>query len=831
MKMWPKSALRPFAGCTIVAPSDLPKALVLASSLRQFHPDYEFFILLLERSGRTKREAEGARLVYPGDLELQPGDEWQLPMLHPAEELISILKPALLRVVLKSGVEAAAYFESTMEIFAPLDDIITLAATEDVIVTEQAGGSSSTERHPGRSFIAVRRNAQPFLEEWSRQLTNLDLGDASSNSEKATRTLAGPVDSYPHQPITDPAFNVGYWNLNPATFSWNGDRYEIEGKPLLSFNFRGYDPDKPHLLSKHQGLEPRLLLSEHPDVAKICDEYRDLLLRAGHDKSKSVPGSLRVLPSGLQIDARMLRLYREALSKFKQGLDQKPPSPFGPEGEEGFLSWLNQSVSASKKIVTRYMLAVYDEREDVKQAFPDPIGANATSFRDWYLQFGHQEMDLPAALVPQDSQQESASELIVEPGKVISPSVNVAGYFHAELGIGAAARALMAALETAGIPINTIPFTETASRQTHPFESRQSKAGPADINIVCINPDKFPAFAEKQGPELFHGRYTIGVWFWEVEDFPKLFHGTFNYVDEVWVASEFMRENFLKVSPKPVFKFQLPILIPPIDRSLSRADFGLPDQFVFLFSFDFFSVLERKNPLGLIEAFTRAFRPAEGPVLVIKTINGEKRILEMEKLRYAIRGRPDIFLRDGYLSAIENATLTAQADCYVSLHRSEGFGLTIAEAMALGKPCTATAYSGNLEFMTAENSYLCPCERSEVGPEREPYPATSHWSEPDVETAARLLRHVYTYQDEARIRGTRAAEDIRARHCPEFAGLMIKARLAKIRRRRGTSRPVYSVAFLEDRLEELECEMGLQSREGTRPRPLQKSGDHVTKSA
>src|SRR5206468_17768 len=115
------------------------------------------------------------------------------------------------------------------------------------------------------------------------------------------------------------------------------------------------------------------------------------------------------------------------------------------------------------------------------------------------------------------------------------------------------------------------------------------------------------------------------------------FHGAFNYVDEIWVASDFMRETFLKVSPKPVFKFTLPVLTPHTDPSLSRADLNLPSGFVFLFSFDLLSVLERKNPVGLIKAFTTAFREGAGPTLVIKTINGDKRCLEMEKLRYASR--------------------------------------------------------------------------------------------------------------------------------------------------------------------------------------------------
>lgn len=793
-----------FAGCTIVLRSAVSHALVLASSFHKFHPESEFFILVLDGLTDVESNVEGVRLMSLGDLGLDPGEERRLPLLHSATALFSICKPALLRRVLKAGLASVAYFESSVEIFAPLEELIALTARENIVLVDDAAADPkkdegdatlADESNLGRSFIAVTRVADEFLREWFDRLANPSLSDSSKRL----------VDSYPHRAMVDRAFDVGYWNLDPATFAWKEGHYEVEGKPLRSFNFRGYDPDQPHLLSKYQGVEPRILLSQHPAVAKICDDYLEQLLRAGHDKLKSTPYRFSFLPSGLPIDRRMLRLYREALTKFNQGLDREPPSPFGAEGEEGFLSWLNEPLSGDKPIVTRYMLAVHGEREDVKQAFPDPIGADAIGFRHWYFVFGQQEMDLPAHLLPPDAAQEGPGDPIVEQQGSAHRPVNVVGYFNAELGIGGAARALLAALEASEIPFNTMSFAETANRQSHPFEHRQAESGSADINIVCINADQISIFAEKNGPELLHGRYTIGVWFWEVEDFPELFHGAFNYVDEVWVASEFMRETFLKVSPKPVFKFDLPVLKPQIDLSLSRKDLRLPNQFVFLFSFDFFSVLERKNPVGLIEAFSRAFRPGEGPALVIKTINGDKRTREMEKLKYAARHCPDITLMDGYLSAIENSTLTAQADCYVSLHRSEGFGLTIAEAMVLGKPAIATAYSGNLEFMTAENSYLCPFERVQVGPENEPYPALAHWSEPDIDSAAQLLRQVYTNQEEARDRGRRAAEDMRESHSPESAGPIIRDRIAKIRRRRETVHPRRSTAFLEDRLEELEA--------------------------
>ena len=181
------------------------------------------------------------------------------------------------------------------------------------------------------------------------------------------------------------------------------------------------------------------------------------------------------------------------------------------------------------------------------------------------------------------------------------------------------------------------------------------------------------------------------------------------YVDEVWAATRFVTEAIAAANQRPVFTVPVPIPVPRLIPDVSRARFGLPDGvFVFLFMFDFFSIIERKNPIGLIEAFTRAFQPHEGPILVLKTINGHRRLNDLEKLKHAIGDRTDILVMDEYYTAAQKNALLALCDCYVSLHRSEGLGLTMAEAMGLEKPVIATAYSGNLDFMTPENSLRAP---------------------------------------------------------------------------------------------------------------------------
>jgi glycosyltransferase involved in cell wall biosynthesis len=749
----------PVVGCTVASIQALPQAIVLARSFRQFHPEAEFVILIVGRPSQLIVVPD-ATVWGLGDLALAPGEEWRLPMLHRGRELVDLLRPAFLKSLLSRNAETVAWFECSTLLFAPLssaelpDGDCVVAATEAI---QNNFGDS------GRSFIAVRSGAEPHLQVWFERAPQDSLDDKSL------------FDAVPHRVIASPTFAAAYWNLDPKSFASSPRGYEVSGQPLRSFDFRGYDPDQSHLLSKYQGLEPRILLSQYPAIAQFCDQYRDRLLESrAQQPGPETP--FEFFADGSRIDQRMRRLYRDALAKFRRGETPEPPSPFGPAGEKEFLQWLNEPMTNAGSPVTRYMLAVREDREDVKSAFPDPLGTDAAAFRNWYHLFGRRELDLPSIVVP--GRESRAAE-------VEAPilAVNIAGYFQAELGLGVAARSIVSALKAAEVPFNTLNFGATANRQAHPFAGRHTQDA-SDMNLVVVNPDQLSVFAEETGPALRHGRYTIGVWFWEVEDFPPAYQGAFNYVDEIWVASDFMRETFLKVSGKPVFKYVLPVEPPQIDSSLTRAALGLPQGFVFLFTFDLLSVLERKNPLGLIKAFIQAFPKPGGAVLVIKTINGDKRLLEMEKLRYAARGRSDIVLMDGYLSAVENNTLTALADCYVSLHRSEGFGLTLAEAMALAKPTIATAYSGNLEFMTANNSYLCPALRCKVGPDRDPYPRESFWSEPDIYSAAELLRHVYENPAEALARGRRGADDLRAAHSAQRAGALMREQLTAIRRRR-----------------------------------------------
>jgi glycosyltransferase involved in cell wall biosynthesis len=357
--------------------------------------------------------------------------------------------------------------------------------------------------------------------------------------------------------------------------------------------------------------------------------------------------------------------------------------------------------------------------------------------------------------------------------------VNAIGFFRAEFGHGEAGRRILAGIDRAGIPHATIAVKTPHHREKHPFTARGDRPS-YPTNIVCLNPEHMLEFAQLGGAELFLDRYTIGVWCWEASRFPDSFRPAFDLVDEIWVASEYVAEIVADSTDKPVRTFPMPVEIgPPPD--LTREQLGLPPGgFLFLFAFDFFSTVERKNPFGLVEAFKRAFAPGEGPLLVIKTINGRKQAGELKRLRAATEGRQDIRIIDDYVSAEHMRALVATCDCYVSLHRSEGFGFPLAEAMVYERPVIATRFSGNLTFMKDANSYLVGFGLTPVPPGVANYPAGAFWADPDLDDAAEAMRAVVERPDEARERARRGQETIEASHNLDRTAEFIGNRLAEI---------------------------------------------------
>ncbi|MFA9269729.1 MAG: glycosyltransferase family 4 protein [Baekduiaceae bacterium] len=358
--------------------------------------------------------------------------------------------------------------------------------------------------------------------------------------------------------------------------------------------------------------------------------------------------------------------------------------------------------------------------------------------------------------------------------------VNVVGPLRAESGVGEASRAVVAALDAAGIPVLPVhPPDVSPSRQQVPFRTVTPAEAGFPITVLCLTSLETPGFAGAVGPGFFRGRHTIGLWWWEVEEFPVVMHGGFGWVDEVWAGSDHIAAAITAAAEPhgvPTTRVRIPVRrAAPTTRT--RADLGLPNGFVFLCVFGYYSSVVRKNPLGAIEAFTRAFAPGEGPSLVIKCIDHEAHPDEHAALLAAAERHPDVHVQAGYADRDEMDALVQRSDAIVSLHRAEGFGFTPAEAMAQGRPVIATRYSGNLEYMTDENSLLIDAPLVPIGPDGGPYPAGARWADPDLDAAAAAMRRLVADPGLGRRLGDRARTDLARRHSPEACGATMRAAL------------------------------------------------------
>ncbi|MGH8600370.1 MAG: glycosyltransferase [Burkholderiales bacterium] len=367
------------------------------------------------------------------------------------------------------------------------------------------------------------------------------------------------------------------------------------------------------------------------------------------------------------------------------------------------------------------------------------------------------------------------------------PGVNLLGYARGEFGVAECLRSYARALEPSGYPFSIFNFdVGAASRQDdHSMDRHLSDTLRYGVNAFFINADQMPIARKALGKTAFSGHHNIGFWLWELEKFPRDWRGSFDLVDEVWAPTTFVRDAIGAATRKPVLRMPMAIEH-DVPVGMDRAHFGLPrDEFVFLFSYDFNSFASRKNPEAVITAFRQAFGDStKGVRLLVKSSNGERFADRLATLARSVADDPRIEIRDGFFSREEMFALQNCTDCFVSLHRSEGFGLGLAECMYLGKPVIATAYSGNMDFMDGENSRLVDYRLVPLRDGDYPHWRGQRWADPDIAHAAALMRQVFDDRELARRIGAAAAASIRRSNSRAACASAMTARLQEVERLR-----------------------------------------------
>lgn len=334
---------------------------------------------------------------------------------------------------------------------------------------------------------------------------------------------------------------------------------------------------------------------------------------------------------------------------------------------------------------------------------------------------------------------------------------NVIGYVSGNLGMGITARQFIRLLLEKGYPIAALdldPGLNQERRDTEFLEYvvKDAHALPYAVNLILINIVDLPEFFLKPPDGLFReDRLNVGLIWWELTVLPPQWIEALQLFDVLVTGSDFVQHVFqFNLSDVPVIPAMHPIYH-PANVIANRKRFKLPANGVlFLSSFDPYSDLARKNPFAAIHAFRQAFVASDNAHLVIKLNNADSFKLAnssrtFEQLESLCRNDPQIHIITESLTYSDVLSLYASCDVFVSLHRAEGLGLGPLEAMSLGKPIVATAWSGNLTYMNHRNSCLVGYKLTSVSGEASVYTSKflgrdARWAEPDINEAAAWMK-------------------------------------------------------------------------------------------
>ena len=408
---------------------------------------------------------------------------------------------------------------------------------------------------------------------------------------------------------------------------------------------------------------------------------------------------------------------------------------------------------------------------DVRHA----LGSNPDSAKHHWVHHGRFEGRVGTGIAPYRNWQARPAAVLAKPF-----GVNIFAPLAATSGLGTAARNLLRAIRSVGIAVELHPFDVSRALARVTPEERASRPT-YRINLIMANADQIAHLTALYLSGHFDDAYNIAVWAWELAAFRPDWHTSFAPLDEVWTNSDFEMDSIGAVAPVPVHKIRLPVEIAAQSPEDGRDMFGIPrDRLVYLVAFDVGSTSARKNPGMVVDAFREAFAGDENVFLVVKFHSTSVEPGITRQLTRALRGADNVLVIADRLSDRDMGLLRAACDVFVSAHRSEGFGLNIAEFLALGKSVIATAYSGNLEFFDESVGYPVEYDLIEVDAATGPYMPFYVWADPRKPSLKKQLRAVYEDQDEAWRRGRHAALRMRDNFSPSQIGHEIRRRLHSI---------------------------------------------------
>lgn len=359
--------------------------------------------------------------------------------------------------------------------------------------------------------------------------------------------------------------------------------------------------------------------------------------------------------------------------------------------------------------------------------------------------------------------------------------VNIMGPVKAQMGIGQCCRFLVSEFDASGIKYCVQNFNLLGNVQNGDtsFDDILTEETPYGINLIVMEPTELMFRCTQFDQNMWNDKYNVGFWSWELEDFPKEWTPAIDLLDEIWTPSEFTSDSIRKVTNKPVHTIPYNVTAHTDDK-YDRKYFGLPeDKFLFLIMFDFNSTMVRKNPVGAIEAYKKAFDVNDDSVgLVIKTSNTD--FDKIESVKKLLEGYKNIYFITEVLEKTAVNSLIKDVDVFVSLHRAEGFGIVMAEAMLVNTVCIATNWSSNIEFMNKDIACMVDYTFVTLEKDASPYRKGSKWADADTDQAAGYMKKLHDDKDFYNTLSTKAKAYIEDKLCMDNITKIINGLVTRI---------------------------------------------------
>ena len=728
---------------TIVAKNYLAQASILERSFLKFHPEAEFFTLLIDGNAESKESISSqGTILIPSDLDIAAETLERMATIYDVMEFATALKPKALELVLQLTGKNVAYIDPDIEIFKTLDVVVEGLETHPIVLTPHnifplpRDGMETSEqaiRYSGifnLGFVAVSSKALPFLNWWHVRLVTDAVVDFESSLFTDQRWIDFVPALFDVKVLKNPGLNVAYWNIHERELSRNSDgEILVNGEPLFFYHFSGYDPLTPWILTKHDGSRPRFSIENSVVLRELCDHYGNQLERNNFSSLRKTPYGLNRSVDGFPLTREIRKSYRNWWLSAMSTSEAWPPSAFSKV--EKFLEWMTTPVlGALHSSHSRVERVLWENSAYLQKRFPDIDATSSVSYRDW-LDNSTERKTLYSQI----------SEIKSEAIDIQASGWNVLSTNGDDGDLVDMRDRCKVLVQACGLPVQQVNIRESTPLKGSEFRPTASNF-PVYEDLIAINMNgEAGRLFDQAGFTRRPVRRRILLNLWDFNEATPETEKMYESFDEIWCPSEFVTQSLPKSCQQKAIPITIPLEDPANFAGIKKSTMGIPEDFIFLSIFDGGRFAGRDNPLAVLNAYLQSFQTTSGTRLVMRIVNGTLSTRLISQMRYVARGRPDVTFVEGDSSQGEMIGLINTADCYVSMHRTTAFGINMARAALAGKPLVATGYSGNLAFM-GDLGLKVEYSLERVGNGDSFAPEHAQWAKADVDDAANKMRVV-----------------------------------------------------------------------------------------